>query len=92
MTRGLVLVGFLAGLLLSFGLAVLLFEIGESGHNTRPWQMVVGCYLPAALLLGGSVMACRTSRVGSQLLAFGVAAFSGLLLGCAAILAMAWLG
>jgi len=47
---GIVSAGFVAGTWLSFGLLVLLFELAESGTNTRPWQAIVGWLLSVALL------------------------------------------
>ncbi len=78
---GIVITGNIAGLLLSFGLAVLLFEIGESGINTRPWQAIVGLAVPVLLLLGAAFRIYSRGRSPRLLRRLGIATAGGLLLG-----------
>lgn len=68
---------------MAFGLAVLLFELGESGTNTRLWQAVVGWVLPVVLFVGAALRAGSLERSGRRLRQLAVATVGGVLLGFA---------
>lgn len=79
------ILGVLAGGALAFGGLVLLFELGESGTNTQPWQALVGWVLPV-VLLAVVMLRARSApnpmRVRRQL---GAALIVGLALGIGAL-------
>lgn len=57
-----------AGLLLSYGVIVLLFDYAHSGSNTRPWQLIVGLAVPAALVAATCIaLRARNELAGNVL-------------------------
>ena len=82
--------GVVAGMLLPFGLVVLLFEVAESGQNTRLWQALLGWVLPV-VLLAGVLLARSRGTTRWPLWHLVVATVAGLAVGIAGLVVTAML-
>lgn len=80
------IVGFVIGVLASFGVVLALFDAAHQGDNTAAWQLLVGGFVPFGLTLVMGSWFHRRGVPGRQRLTFLLSILVGFALGIGLLL------